>query len=36
LWRDYDPGKTGQDFQMEPSEKAKPLFRVSVANRDAE
>ena len=36
LWRDYDPGKTGQDFQMEPSEKAKPLFRVSITNRDAE
>jgi len=36
LWRDYDPGKTAQTFAIEPSEKAKPLFRVSVANRDAE
>jgi enterochelin esterase-like enzyme len=36
LWRDYDPAKTEQTFQMEPSEKAKPIFRVSVTNRDAE
>lgn len=36
LWRDYDPTKTEQTFQMEPSEKAKPIFQVSVANRDAE
>ena len=36
LWRDYDPSKTEQTYQMEPSEMAKPLFRVSVANRGAE
>jgi enterochelin esterase-like enzyme len=36
LWRDYDPTKTEQTFQMELSEKAKPIFRVSVTNRDAE
>jgi enterochelin esterase-like enzyme len=36
LWRDYDPMKTEQAFQMEPAEKAKPIFRVSVTNRDAE
>ena len=36
LWRDYDPSKTEQDFQMEPAEAAKPVFRVSVTNRDAE
>jgi enterochelin esterase-like enzyme len=36
LWRDYDPGKTTQTFEIEPSEKAKPIFRVSVTNRDAE
>jgi enterochelin esterase-like enzyme len=36
LWRDYDPAKTAQTYEVEPSEKAKPLFRVSVANRDAE
>lgn len=36
LWRDYDPAKTGQTFEIEPSEKAKPIFRVSIANRDAD
>ena len=36
LWRDYDAGKTEQAYAMEPSEKAKPLFRVSVTNRDSE
>jgi len=36
LWRDYDAAKTAQTFEIEPSEKAKPVFRVSVANRDAE
>lgn len=36
LWRDYDPGKTEQAYEMEATEKAKPLFRVAVANRDAE
>jgi enterochelin esterase-like enzyme len=36
LWRDYDPGKTDQTYEMEPSEMAKPLFRVSIANREAE
>jgi enterochelin esterase-like enzyme len=35
LWRDYDPGKTDQTYEMEPAEKAKPLFRVTVSNRDA-
>jgi enterochelin esterase-like enzyme len=36
LWRDYDPAKTSQTFEMESSEKAKPPFRISIANRDAE
>jgi enterochelin esterase-like enzyme len=36
LWRDYDPAKTGQTFEMEPSEKAKPLFWVAIASRSAE
>ena len=36
LWRDYDAAKTEQAYEMEPSEKAKPVFRVAVANRDAE
>ena len=36
LWRDYDPAKTEQTFEIEPAEKAKPLFRVAVTNRDVE
>ena len=35
LWRDYDPSKTSQDFQIDPVEKDKPFFRVTIANRDA-
>lgn len=35
LWRDYDAGKQEQAFQMEASEKAKPVFRVRISNRDA-
>jgi enterochelin esterase-like enzyme len=34
LWRDWDPAKTTQSYEMEESEKAKPLFRVNIANRD--
>jgi enterochelin esterase-like enzyme len=34
LWRGYDPAKTEQIYEMEPDEKAKPLFRVSIDNRD--
>jgi enterochelin esterase-like enzyme len=34
LWRDYDPKKTSQEFHIEPSEKEKPLFRVTISNRD--
>ena len=36
LWRDYDPSKTEQAFEMEPAEKAKPVFRVAITNRDSE
>jgi enterochelin esterase-like enzyme len=36
LWRDYDPLKTEQIYEMETSEKAKPPFRVSIFNREAE
>jgi enterochelin esterase-like enzyme len=36
LWRDYDPGKTSQTFEIDPAEKSKPVFRVTVTNRDAE
>ncbi len=36
LWRDYDPAKTEQTFEMEAAEKAKPVFRVTVTNRDSQ
>lgn len=36
LWRDYDSTITEQTYEMEPTEKNKPLFRVSITNRDAE
>jgi len=36
LWRDYDPAKTSQTYELEPSEKSKPIFRVTVTNREAE
>jgi enterochelin esterase family protein len=36
LWRDYDPEKNSQTFEIEPEEKAKPLFRVAIANRSAD
>ena len=35
LWRGYDPAKTEQTYEMEETEKAKPLFRVSITNREA-
>jgi enterochelin esterase-like enzyme len=35
LWRDYDPDKTSQEYEQEASERAKPLYRVQVVNRDA-
>ncbi len=35
LWRGYDPARTAETFEMEPEERAKPLFRVKVANREA-
>lgn len=35
LWRDYDPAKTQQTYEMEASERAKPVYRVKIANRDA-
>jgi len=36
LWRDYDPAKTVQTYEIDPAEKAKPLFRVTITNRDAQ
>jgi enterochelin esterase-like enzyme len=35
LWRDYDPQKTSQEYQMDPAEKEKPFFRVTITNRDS-
>ena len=29
------PAKTSQEFIMDPAEKAKPYYRVTIANRDA-
>jgi enterochelin esterase-like enzyme len=36
LWRDYDPLETEQIYEMEPSEKSKLPFRVSVSKREAD
>ncbi len=33
LWRDYDPAKTEQTYQMDDAEKQKPFFRVATLNR---
>ena len=35
LWRGYDPAKTSEEFKMDPSEKEKPYYRVTISNRDA-
>ena len=35
LWRDYDAAKSQQQYEMEEAERAKPVFRVKIANRDA-
>jgi len=35
LWRDYDPAKTEQNYEMDAEEKATPLFRVTITNRKA-
>jgi len=34
LWRDYDPAKTEQIYEQEAAERAKPLFRVRIYNRE--
>ncbi|WP_031499223.1 alpha/beta hydrolase [Bryobacter aggregatus] len=35
LWRDYQASNTQQRYEMEESERVKPLFRVSITNREA-
>ena len=34
LWRDYDPSRTEQTYEMDPAEKDKPYFRVKIYNRE--
>jgi hypothetical protein len=34
LWRDYDPAKTEQTYEMEEAERLKPVYRVKIGNRD--
>lgn len=34
LWRGYDPAKTQETYAMDEAEKAKPVFRVHIFNRD--
>jgi enterochelin esterase family protein len=36
LWRDYDPAKTSQTYEIDPAEKARPLFRVNITSRDVQ
>jgi hypothetical protein len=36
LWRNYDSAKITQAYEIDPDEKTKPPFRVSVTNRAAE
>jgi enterochelin esterase family protein len=33
IWRDYDPSRVEQIYQMDPAEKDKPYFRVRIYNR---
>jgi enterochelin esterase-like enzyme len=35
LWRGYDPSKTSEEFTIDPSEKDKPYYRVTINNRDS-
>jgi len=35
LWRDYDPAKTSQSYEMDPAEKSKPSFRVAITDRES-
>lgn len=36
LWCGYNPALTSETYVIEPEEKAKPQFRVSITNRDSE
>lgn len=34
FWRGYNAAQTAETYEMEETERAKPLFRVRIANRD--
>ena len=34
LWRDYNPERTSEVYEQQAEERAKPIFRVRIANRD--
>ena len=34
IWRGYDPNKTQDTYPMDEAEKAKPVFRVHIFNRE--
>jgi enterochelin esterase-like enzyme len=34
LWRGYDPAMTSESFKQDPTEAAKPPFRVAIVNRE--
>jgi len=36
LWRDYDASKTQQNYEMDPNEVTKPVFRVGIVDREAQ
>jgi enterochelin esterase family protein len=33
LWRNHSAEKTSEAYEMDPTEKDKPLFRVKIYNR---
>lgn len=35
LWRGYDPAKTSEGFTMDPAERDKPYYGVTISNRDS-
>jgi enterochelin esterase-like enzyme len=36
LWRDYDPSRTQQLYEQDPEERAKPPFRFTLVDRNAD
>lgn len=35
FWREYDAGRCGQVYEMDEEERKKPVFRVTITNREA-